>query len=208
LDGDVVSASQVSVESAAVGGEISIDWLPTTIEPWQPLLLAAAARHRVDPELLAIIVLVESGGNPAAVSTSGALGLMQVMPATGQDIAQRRGITPFDSNQLYDPAVNIDFGAWYLAEQLRTFGRADDPDWQRSVELAAAAYNGGPGTVRRHLDSGAGLPAEAVRYQAYVGGMWSQRRAGESAAFKTWWDAGGYRLVQAAGADAVSAAGG
>jgi soluble lytic murein transglycosylase-like protein len=160
----------------------------------------AGTRHGVDPELLAIVVLVESGGNPAARSGAGARGLMQVMPATAMDIAVRRGITGFAVDELSDPARNIDFGAWYLAEQLHAFGRADDPDWVVSISRAAAAYNGGPGSVQRWLNGG-NLPAEAERYRGYVSGLWAERRAADSPALNRWLQAGGSRLVAAARAE-------
>ena len=75
----------------------TIQWLPPSIVRWLPLVEAASTRHGVDPNLIAIIALVESGGNPNAKSPSGAMGLMQVMPLTGRDIAQRRGMSNFST---------------------------------------------------------------------------------------------------------------
>lgn len=183
---------------------LTLPWLPPAVARWSDLLTAAGRRHGVDPALLAIVVLVESGGNPRALSPAGAMGLMQVMPATGADIARQRGIAPFDVAQLRDPAVNVDFGAWYLARQLAAFGVADDGDWQRSVTLAAAAYNGGPGTVQRHLSSGAALPAETARYQRWVGGLWRERHDAVPATLATWLAAGGQVLVDAADEGSVT----
>lgn len=140
--------------------------MPSSVTRWSTQVTAAAARHGVDPELLAIITLVESKGNPDAESPSGALGLMQIMPATGAKIAAVRGITDYSPEKLGDPSYNLDFGAWYLARQLETFG---------DVALAAAAYNGGPGTVKAHLTTGSPLPAEAARYQARVVDLWARR---------------------------------
>ncbi len=176
---------------------VDIPWLPKTIAPWIGLLEAAGGRFGVDPELLAIIVLVESGGDPGARSGAGAMGLMQVMPGTAGDIARWRGITGFGVAALHEPAVSIDFGAWYLARQLATFGLADDPDWRTSVARAAAAYNGGPGSVSGWLQ-GRSLPAEAERYRIYVTGMWDERHNPTSPAYERWLRAGGQRLVNAA----------
>lgn len=175
-----------------VDHRVAIPWLPTSVGRFAPLLDAASVRHGVDADLLAIVVLVESGGDPAAVSPSGALGLMQIMPATGSDIAERRGIAGHVDQHLYDPAYNIDFGAWYLGNQVRRFwtGQAS-----QTVDLAAAAYNGGPGRVGRHLDSGEPLPAETERYRQWVGGMWRERYLPTSQTFAAWWQAGGSRLV-------------
>jgi soluble lytic murein transglycosylase-like protein len=182
---------------AGVPGDLDIAWLPATIGAWRPQILAAAELHRVDPALIALVMLAESGGNPRAQSPSGAVGLMQVMPSTGAGIAQERGIAGYTPEQLWEPATNIDFGAYYLGQQLKAFGTREDPDWQQSVELAASAYNGGPGSVQRLLAGGA-LPNETTRYRQWVGGMWRERGQAASATFDTWSAAGGAALVAAA----------
>ena len=210
VDQDVVAAGAAvsEVDTTAT----AIPWLPESVARWWPQLVDAGRRHAVDPELLAIVVLVESGGNPNAQSPAGASGLMQLMPATAADIARQRGITGFTADQVWDPLLNIDFGAWYLADQLRRFGRSGasansaspadlagpgDPADPATIALAAAAYNGGPGTVLRHLD-GQALPAETNRYQAWVAGMWDERHLASSPSFEAWWNAGGGALVAAA----------
>lgn len=99
--------------------------------PFAEEINAAAARHGVDPRLLAAVARAESGFNPSAVSPAGARGLMQIMPATAREL----GVDPMD------PAQAADGAARYLASQLDQFG---------SVELALAAYNAGPGNVRRY----------------------------------------------------------
>ncbi|MCB9176070.1 MAG: lytic transglycosylase domain-containing protein [Caldilineae bacterium] len=190
-------ASQSLAASSLPEQDLGIAWLPATVSRWSGLLDEAATRHAVDPQLLAIVMLVESGGDPGAGSPAGALGLMQVMPSTAAGIAAARGLDWSGADALYDPETAIDFGAWYLAQQLASFGSAADPDWQRSVELAATAYNGGPGSVTRHLAGGA-LPAESARYRDWVGGMWRERSLPESPTFAAWWAAGGQRLVEAA----------
>lgn len=202
--GALASPADASAAGAAValtGASISIPWLPASVRAYAPQLEAAGQRHGVDPELLALVMLVESGGHPGAESAAGAIGLMQVMPGTGREIAQRRGIAGFSPEQLRAPAVAIDFGAWYLSDMLRTFQRADGAggmDAQRGVELAVAAYNGGPGHVGQHLTTGQPLHAETARYQAWLGGMWRERHEASSPAFDSWMAAGGARLVAAA----------
>ena len=107
----------------------------------QPHLRDAAREHGIEFELLQALVATESGFDPAAVSPKGAIGLMQVMPAT----AERYGVTgdrrqPLEK-KLTDPRTNIRAGARYLRDLIRMFpGR---------IELALAAYNAGEGAVQR-----------------------------------------------------------
>jgi hypothetical protein len=190
--------AMAAAAAPASNGTVDLAWLPDTVTRWSDLLVAAGAKYHIDPDLLAILVLVESGGNPKVVSPSGAVGLMQIMPATAAGIARQQGIADHSTARLYDAAYNIDFGAFYIAEQLKAFGQADDADWQKSVELAASAYNGGPGAAQRYARGGA-LPAETQRYQRWVGGMWRERHDATSATLDAWMAAGGRVLVQRAG---------
>lgn len=98
--------------------------------PYGELFRAAAGEHGVSAALLAGVAKVESGYSARAVSPAGARGLMQLMPATAREL----GVNPLD------PAQAVDGAARLLKAHLRTFG---------SVELALAAYNAGPGAVRR-----------------------------------------------------------
>ena len=114
------------------------------LRPW---LREAADAHGVDRLLLKALIAVESGFNAAAVSPAGALGLMQIMPTSGDRYAtpeERR--TPAET-RLRDPRTNIHTGARMLADLMRRFGR---------VDLALAAWNAGEGRVRR---AGRRLPA-------------------------------------------------
>ncbi len=99
--------------------------------PFGGAVEAAAARHGVDPALLHAVIAVESAHRPAAVSPAGAEGLMQLMPATQRDL----GVS-----DPFDPRANVDAGAAYLRLLADEFGTV----------LALAAYNAGPGAVRRH----------------------------------------------------------
>jgi soluble lytic murein transglycosylase-like protein len=92
---------------------------------------AAARRHNVPEDLFLRLVQQESNWNPAAKSHKGALGLAQLMPAT----ARKLGVDPLD------PYENLDGGARYLAKQYRKF---------KSWRLALAAYNAGPGAVKKY----------------------------------------------------------
>lgn len=176
-------------------------WLPPSVRRWEAAIIAAAQRHGIDPALLAIIVLVESGGWSRAESPAGAFGLAQLMPATAAEVsaAAGHGGSP---DAWRDPLVNIDLGAAYLAAQSRAFAADARGDERESIRLTAAAYNGGPGRLRRSLDGwGSTLPSETLRYQRWVVGMWDERMAVQSAHFEDWRAAGGERLLSAADAE-------
>jgi soluble lytic murein transglycosylase-like protein len=101
--------------------------------PFGAILAAAGERNRVDSLLLAAVVETESRFAPHAVSPCGAVGLMQLLPSTGEDY----GVT-----NLHDPYANVDAGSRYLRALLDRFqGRPD---------LAIAAYNTGPEVVARY----------------------------------------------------------
>ena len=87
----------------------------------------------------------ESSFNAAAVSPSGALGLMQLLPGTARDVAGRLGVAFIQDKLTRDPAYNVQLGSQYLAEMLQRFGG--------SYELALAAYNAGPNRVGRWLET-------------------------------------------------------
>ena len=99
--------------------------------PYAAQIRSAATANGIDPLLLASLAYAESGFNPKAVSRCGAQGLTQLMPGTAASL----GVT--DS---FDPQQNLNGGAKYIATQLKTFGR---------VDLALAAYNAGPGAIKR-----------------------------------------------------------
>ena len=88
--------------------------------------------------------------------------------------------------RLFDSAYNVDLGAWYLARQRATFGAGAGATDERSVELAAVAYNGGPLLARAYLKDKATLPPETVRYREFVVDMWKERTQLESLTFSSW----------------------
>jgi hypothetical protein len=100
--------------------------------PYGKLIAETADRYRLDSLLLAAMVQVESGFDPAAISPRGAQGLMQLMPMTAES---------YGASTPADPRTNVRAGARYFRDLMRRF----DGD----VELALAAYNAGPAAVRR-----------------------------------------------------------
>jgi soluble lytic murein transglycosylase-like protein len=161
-----------------------VRWLPPSLARYEAELTQAAQRHGVDPALVAIVSLVESLGDPQAESPGGARGLMQLMPGTAASIAAERQLAGHTLERLFEPAYNLDLGAWYLAQQLASFGSGAAVE--RSVELAAVAYNGGPELARAYLERGAALWPETARYRDLVVGMWNERAQPESPTFSAW----------------------
>jgi soluble lytic murein transglycosylase len=99
----------------------------------------------IERALALAVTRQESAFNSAAVSPSGALGLMQLMPGTARDVAGRLGLPFVQSKLTADPTYNVALGSQYLAEMLQRFGG--------SYELALAAYNAGPNRVARWLQT-------------------------------------------------------
>ena len=96
------------------------------------LIESAARKYKVDPKLVAAVAEVESNGRQEAVSSVGAIGVMQLKP----DTAASLGVDPYDKQQ------NIEGGAKYLRQMLDTFGG--------DLKKAVAAYNAGPGAVKAY----------------------------------------------------------
>lgn len=103
--------------------------------PWGDELLARAAPHELDPYLVAGLIRQESEFNPDARSHAGAMGLMQIMPATGRGLARRLGIQSFSTRHLYRPDLSLRLGTFHLKE---VFNR-----YQNDLEVSLAAYNAG-----------------------------------------------------------------
>lgn len=95
---------------------------------------------KVDPLLLAAIVRSESGFDPFAESSKGALGLMQLMPPTALAMAHELKVNYQDRDDLYTQDINLTLGAYYFSKLLRSFNG--------DLVLALAAYNAGPTKVR------------------------------------------------------------
>jgi soluble lytic murein transglycosylase len=114
-------------------------------------LVAEARRQEVDLALVMAVMHVESRFQNFALSPAGAIGLMQILPSTGQELARRSGISWAGSQTLLDPSTNVRLGIAYLRELA---DRYDGDLW-----AALAAYNWGPGHVDRRLQEGSALPS-------------------------------------------------
>jgi soluble lytic murein transglycosylase-like protein len=109
-----------------------------------------SAKHGLSRELVLAVIRTESGFYNWARSPVGALGLMQIMPATGEMLARELAIPWAGPSTLFDPVVNVRLGIFYLAQLHRRYG---------SWGPALAAYNWGPGVIDRRLLRGHRLPA-------------------------------------------------
>ena len=116
-----------------------------------------ADEHGLDPALLAAVIYQESKFRSGVVSSSGAIGLMQLTPSTARGIAIRTGGNAFRTADLYNPEINIRYGAWYLDNLFKKYG---------DEKLVLAAYNAGQGNVDRWRAHGEGIQCPETR--AYV----------------------------------------
>jgi soluble lytic murein transglycosylase-like protein len=107
--------------------------VPAVSEQFEPLVQEHASRHGIRPDLVRAVIQVESAFNPKATSPKGAMGLMQLMPATAREL----GVA-----NAYDPGENIRGGTLYLRQLLDRY--------DGNEELALAAYNAGFNAVDRH----------------------------------------------------------
>ena len=142
---------------------------------WEDEIIRWAREYGVNPNVLAIVIQIESCGDMAAISEAGALGLMQVMPFHFD----------FGENML-NPDTNVRRGMGVLKECLTVFARYD-------LGLALACYNGGPSVTQRPYRDWA---AETRYYYEWATGLWADVVAGrkESATLAAWLDAGGRQL--------------
>lgn len=165
------------VPAGPVTGQLSSAFTPE-VRHWEPQILAWAAAHGLDPNLVAIIMQIESCGDPQAVSVAGAQGLFQVMPfhfAAGEN--------------TLDPDTNARRGLSYFVERLNQ----TDGD----IGRAFAGYNGG------HVAAGASWDEwahETQRYYVWSTGIYDDIRSGEaqSATVQEWLQAGGASLCRQA----------
>jgi hypothetical protein len=123
-----------------------------TADRLQGYVTEAAQRFAIPQQWIRSVMRVESANNPRAVSSMGAMGLMQIMPTTWRDLRNRHGL----GSDPFEPRDNILAGAAYLSEMHGRYG---------SVALMLAAYNAGPARADAHHATGRALPAET---QAYV----------------------------------------
>ena len=117
---------------------------PVRVRRFASLILMHARANGLDPALVQAVVAVESGFDPRAVSDKGAVGLMQVLPETGERYGVHGDPRRSLGDKLFDPATNLRVGTNYLRDLLARF--------DNDVSLALAAYNAGEGAVATHAN--------------------------------------------------------
>jgi len=138
-------AARAGTSPRGMSGRDSAALIDRVRNNWDSLIEEASARHGVDKNLVTAVIARESAGNPHAVSHKGAKGLMQLMDGTAKEMGVRYS---------FSPAENINGGVKYLKKMLEMF--------DGNEKLALAAYNAGPGAVRKH----GGIPPfrETIEY--------------------------------------------
>ena len=127
---------------------------------WYPLAYASIVRgharnYDLDPALLAAVIYQESKFRADSRSSSGAIGLMQLLPDTAKGIAVHTGGSRFQVDDLYDPEINVRYGCWYLRHLLQKYG---------DEETALAAYNAGQANVDGWRAQGVGIQFAETRH--------------------------------------------
>lgn len=145
------------VESAPQTSSLSAIFRPE-VQYWSEPIVRWSADYNLDPNLAAVVMQIESCGDPRATSRSGAMGLFQVMP-----------FHFYTSDSPYDPDTNAARGLAYLARSLATAGG--------NARLALAGYNGGIGVINRGEWT---WSAQTKRYVLYGGPIYEDARNGAS----------------------------
>ncbi len=153
--GVIVAAASFPCVSVALPADPEPRRQGFAIQTIDGMIAEAARRFGLPERWIWAVMKQESGFNPRATSRAGAMGLMQVMPATYAELRRRHGLGP----DAYDPRNNIMAGAAYLRELHDQFGQ----------EGMLAAYNAGPRRYLQHRDGGRPLPLETRDYVARIG---------------------------------------
>ena len=122
-----------NITTATGKRKVNAQVLPAGSKDIESMILQSAKKYGVDPRLVSAVAETESNYRPDAVSSAGAVGVMQLMPETASSLGVQN---------IYDPGQNIDGGVKYLKEMLS--------DFNGDVRKAVAAYNAGPQAVKEY----------------------------------------------------------
>jgi soluble lytic murein transglycosylase len=132
-------------------------WIGQLLYPvkYEKEIVSIAGEHQVDPFLIAAIIRVESNFQSGLVSSKNAQGLMQIMPETAAWIIEQTGLPEVTQQFMMDEEVNIYLGAWYVKSLQNQFRHLlENKPVKDRLAVISAAYNAGPGTVRRWVEEG------------------------------------------------------
>ncbi|MBW2715386.1 MAG: lytic transglycosylase domain-containing protein [Deltaproteobacteria bacterium] len=147
-------SSEEAYMVAAALSNLHTGLVPAELSRVSVAIAAESSRAELPIELVLALIQVESSGYNFAVSPVGAMGLMQVMPATAEEVAERIGLRWMGPAALFDPVTNVQIGVVYLRELL---------DRYQNVAIALAAYNWGPTRIAERLRQGEPVPALYAR---------------------------------------------
>jgi len=133
-------------------------WTPRRVNEMALFIVLKAREYKLSPFLILSVIEVESSFRTQAVSPKGAVGLMQLMPATAREVATGMGLPESFPLDLRDPKINVALGSRYLVHLINNF---------KSNHFALAAYNMGPAAFRRRLVLGGKLPHQY--YEKVIG---------------------------------------
>jgi soluble lytic murein transglycosylase len=152
----------LAAAAAALGAGLYVHstnppWYARAVYPlrYEQIVRGHARNYDLDPALLAAVIYQESKFKADARSSSGAVGLMQLLPATAMGIAERTGGRRFRVDDLLNPEINIRYGSWYLRHLLDKYG---------DEETALAAYNAGQTNVDTWRREGRGIAFPETRH--------------------------------------------
>jgi soluble lytic murein transglycosylase-like protein len=123
--------------------------MPVELDGLARTIVAEARDHDLSVDLVLAVMHVESRFNAFAVSPVGAMGLMQLLPGTGREMAEQRDISWRGAQTLFDPETNVRLGITYLKWLEKRYDR---------IDVALAAYNWGPGRIDRKIRAGFPVP--------------------------------------------------
>ncbi len=135
-------SSEEAITAAKVLGDLETGLLPEELLRLSVAIAAESSRAKLPVELVLAVIQVESSGYNFAVSPAGAMGLMQLVPATAEGVARQIGLRWVGPATLFDPVSNVRLGVFYLRELIDRYGR---------VTTALAAYNWGPTRIAESL---------------------------------------------------------
>jgi soluble lytic murein transglycosylase len=140
------------------------EWIsPARFRQYDKLITAVAAEHQLEPMLLKAVVWQESRLDPQKYGTAGERGLMQVSEKAANEWARENKIENFQVEQLFDPKINLEAGAWYLRRAFEHWQNQSDP-----TPFALAEYNAGASRAQRWAGENQAVPISKKDFLANI----------------------------------------